>query len=84
MKRSQEDRWATNLATARQFHARQGHLRPARKHVEMITVGADGVGDGGQEAAVKLGALLDISRRRAATLSPERRADLDALGMHWS
>jgi hypothetical protein len=29
--RSQADRWESNLAAARQFHAREGHLRPARK-----------------------------------------------------
>jgi hypothetical protein len=80
---AQADRWATNLAAAQQFHAREGHLRPARKHVETILVGADGEGNGGQEVAVKLGAWLDNSRRRAARLSPERRAALDELGMRW-
>jgi len=45
--RSQADRWDTNLAAARQFHAREGHLRPARKHVETIVVGGDAA-DGGQ------------------------------------
>ncbi|WP_369243600.1 helicase associated domain-containing protein [Streptomyces sp. R41] len=80
--RSQDDRWAANLAAARQFRAREGHLRPARKHLETITVGVGG--DGGQEVAVRLGAWLDNTRRRAAKLSPERRADLDALGTRWS
>ncbi|MFJ2241910.1 hypothetical protein [Streptomyces sp. NPDC087859] len=36
VRRSQGDRWATNLAAARQFHAREGHLQPARKHVETV------------------------------------------------
>lgn len=36
MRRSQADRWATHLAAARQFHAREGHLRVARKHVEEL------------------------------------------------
>ncbi|MGW4609939.1 helicase associated domain-containing protein [Streptomyces sp. NPDC004532] len=80
---AQADRWARNLAAAQQFHAREGHLRPARKHVETTLVGADGEGNGGQEVAVKLGAWLDNSRRRAARLSPERWAALDALGMRW-
>ncbi|MCX4231847.1 DEAD/DEAH box helicase [Streptomyces ortus] len=80
VRRSQDERWNTNLAAARQFHAREGHLRPARKHVEMIDV--DGGGEGEQEA-VKLGAFLDNTRKRAAKLSPERRAALDALGMRW-
>lgn len=70
--RSQADRWETNLTAARQYHARKGHLRPARKHVETV---------GGQE--IKLGAWLDNTRRRAATLSPERRAALSELGMRW-
>jgi len=70
--RSQDDRWAANLAAARQFHAREGHLRPARKHVELVD---------GEE--IKLGSFLDNTRRRAAKLSAERRAALDALGMRW-
>ncbi|MFI1441832.1 helicase associated domain-containing protein [Streptomyces fructofermentans] len=78
VRRSQDERWNTNLAAARQFHTREGHLRPARGHVEMI----DGGGEGAQEA-VKLGAFVDNSRRRAAKLSPERRAALDELNMRW-
>ncbi|MFC8201505.1 helicase associated domain-containing protein [Streptomyces sp. NPDC057298] len=80
VRRSQDERWTTNLAAARQFHAREGHLRPARKHVEMIDV--NGGGEGVQEA-VKLGAFIDNSRRRVAKLGPERRAALDELGMRW-
>ncbi|MFG2795052.1 helicase associated domain-containing protein [Streptomyces sp. NPDC048419] len=60
--RSQGDRWAVNLAAARQFHAREGHLRPARKHVELVD---------GKE--IKLGSFLDNTRRRAVKLSAERR-----------
>uniref|UniRef100_UPI0039B6C0F2 helicase associated domain-containing protein n=1 Tax=Streptomyces sp. MMBL 11-3 TaxID=3382639 RepID=UPI0039B6C0F2 len=71
-RRSQDERWNTNLAAARQFHAREGHLRPARKHIEVV--------DG---EPIKLGAFVDNSRRRAAKLSPERRAALDELGMRW-
>ncbi|MFF1336273.1 Helicase associated domain protein [Streptomyces sp. NPDC058298] len=72
VRRSQGDRWAANLAAARQFHAREGHLQPARKHVELVD---------GEE--IKLGSFLDNTRRRAAKLPAERRADLDALGMRW-
>ncbi|MET9971525.1 helicase associated domain-containing protein [Streptomyces sp. NPDC006356] len=71
-RRSQSDRWAANLAAARQFHAREGHLRPARKHIEIVD---------GEE--IKLGSFLDNIRRRAAKLPAERRADLDALDMRW-
>ncbi|MFJ6393910.1 Helicase associated domain protein [Streptomyces sp. NPDC091972] len=79
VRRSQDERWAMNLAAARQFHAREGHLRPARKHVETITT--DG---GGQEVAVKLGAWLDNARRRVGTMSAERRAALAELGLEWA
>ncbi|MDQ1022556.1 hypothetical protein QF035_000138 [Streptomyces umbrinus] len=72
VRRSQDERWNTNLTAARQFHAREGHLRPARGHQETVE---------GEE--IKLGAFVDNSRRRAAKLSPERRAALDELGMRW-
>ncbi|MCX4428391.1 helicase associated domain-containing protein [Streptomyces mirabilis] len=71
-RRTQADRWAGHLAAARQFHARQGHLNAPRKHVEDV---------GGVPA--KLGEFLDNTRRRADKLAPERRAELDALGMRW-
>ncbi|MFF3488609.1 helicase associated domain-containing protein [Streptomyces sp. NPDC002701] len=66
VRRSQEERWNTNLAAARQFHTREGHLRPARKHIELI-----------DDEEIKLGAFQDNARCRAARLSPERRAALD-------
>ncbi|MFE5097811.1 helicase associated domain-containing protein [Streptomyces sp. NPDC056638] len=78
--------WAHNLAAARQFHAREGHLRVPRKHVEQAgneaglvgrQNGADGV------VVVKLGMWLDNVRKRARRLAEQRRADLDALGMRW-
>ncbi|MEV7076677.1 Helicase associated domain protein [Streptomyces sp. NPDC093990] len=73
VRRTQDDRWAMNLAAARQFHTREGHLRPARKHIEHV--------DG---EAVRLGSFLDNTRRRAAKLSPERRAQLAGLGLEWA
>jgi len=83
-RRSQDERWVTHLSAARQFHMREGHLRVPRKHVESVRVGGDGKdSDGGQETVVKLGAWIDNTRRRAAKLSPQRRADLDELGMRW-
>ncbi|MEV7394883.1 helicase associated domain-containing protein [Streptomyces sp. NPDC091215] len=69
---TQDARWAANLAAARQYHAREGHLTVPRKAIEIV----DGVEH-------KLGAFLDNARRRAARLSPQRRADLDQLGMRW-
>ncbi|MFJ6121651.1 helicase associated domain-containing protein [Streptomyces sp. NPDC092129] len=72
-RRTQDDKWLLNVAAARQFHAPEGYLTVPRKHVEEV----DGT-------TVRLGTFLDNTRRRAAKLSPERRADLDALGMRWS
>ncbi|WP_327722152.1 helicase associated domain-containing protein [Streptomyces sp. NBC_00490] len=72
VRRSQSDRWTANLAAARQFHARERHSPPAREHVEVVD---------GEE--IRLGSFLDNTRRRAARLPAERRADLDALGMRW-
>ncbi|MFE4999260.1 Helicase associated domain protein [Streptomyces mirabilis] len=77
-RRTQADRWATHLAAARQFHAREGHLRVPRKHVEEMA------GEGGEVTAVRLGGWLDNTRRRAGRLPAARRAELDALGMRWS
>ncbi|MFE1444681.1 Helicase associated domain protein, partial [Streptomyces sp. NPDC058739] len=34
--RSQDDKWATNLAAARQYHAREGHLAVPRHHTEQL------------------------------------------------
>ncbi|MFK4150301.1 helicase associated domain-containing protein [Streptomyces sp. NPDC004065] len=70
--RSGWNRRARNIAAARQFHAREGHLRVPRQHVE--TVDGEPVG---------LGQFVNNARRRAATLSAQRRADLDELGMRW-
>ncbi|MGW4597728.1 Helicase associated domain protein, partial [Streptomyces sp. NPDC004457] len=70
------DKWTLNLRAARQYHDREGHLRPARKHVERLDVD-------GQPVDIKLGTWLDNTRRRADKLTPERRADLDQLGMRW-
>ncbi|MDQ0946618.1 superfamily II DNA or RNA helicase [Streptomyces phaeochromogenes] len=77
-RRTQADRWATHLAAARQFHTREGHLNVGRKHVEELT-GEDGEGG----TAIRLGGWLDNTRRRAARLTPERRTELDELGMRW-
>jgi hypothetical protein len=71
--RSQDARWATNLAAAQQFHAREGDLCPSRKHVEVV--------DG---ESFPLGAWLDNARRSVGKLSPARRAQLAALGLEWA
>ncbi|OQQ13134.1 helicase [Streptomyces sp. M41(2017)] len=77
VRKTQADRWATHLAAARQFHAREGHLRVPRKHVEEIA------GGDGQVVGLRLGGWLDNTRRRADKLSAERREELEELGMRW-
>ncbi|MGW2240279.1 Helicase associated domain protein [Streptomyces sp. NPDC001759] len=80
--RSQADRWETNLAAARQYRNREGHLHVPRKHIETISA-RDGAGEEDGQTVVRLGAWIDNTRRRATKLSPERRADLSELGMRW-
>ncbi|MFI2304505.1 helicase associated domain-containing protein [Actinacidiphila glaucinigra] len=60
-----------------QFHARDGHLQAPRKHVEQLTDPDGTVTD------IKLGQFVDNARRRAAKLTEDRRAELEALGMRW-
>ncbi|WP_331722846.1 Helicase associated domain protein (plasmid) [Streptomyces canus] len=73
VRRSQDELWERNMAAARQFHAREGHLRVPRQHREEV--------DG---ELLGLGSFISNARRRAAKLSPQRRAALDALGIRWS
>ncbi|GGP79950.1 helicase [Streptomyces melanogenes] len=83
---TRDDKWALNLRAARAFHAREGHLNVPRKHVERLErPGADNARTGTAEPEeVKLGMFLDNTRKRAAKLTTQRRADLDALGMRWT
>ncbi|MEU2675046.1 helicase associated domain-containing protein [Streptomyces sp. NPDC007164] len=86
VRRTQDDMWAVNLAVARQFHAREGHLRVPRKHVEHLesaeTPGGRQTGPD-EPVVVKLGVWLDNVRKRATKLAEQRRTDLDHLGMRW-
>nr|BFD80601.1 hypothetical protein StreXyl84_00020 [Streptomyces sp. Xyl84] len=61
-----------NLAAVRQFYEREGHLRVPRKHVEVLPDGT----------TIKLGAVIDNTRRRADKLTDEQRAAWTALDMH--
>lgn len=65
--------WAAQLEAARQFHAREQHLRVPRTHVERVA-----------DRDFRLGAWIANQRSRAASLTPERTAALTALGMRWS
>ncbi|WP_407700022.1 helicase associated domain-containing protein [Streptomyces liliiviolaceus] len=73
VRRSQDERWNTNLAAVKQFRDREGHVRVPRKAVETV----DGV-------PFKIGAFLDNARRRAGKLSAERRSELAVLGLEWA
>ncbi|HZH28360.1 MAG TPA: Helicase associated domain protein [Azospirillaceae bacterium] len=85
-RRTQADKWAMNLAAARQYYQREGHLQVPRKHVETIVLGGEGDDSSGQdqEQQIKLGAWVSNQRSRAATLSPERNEQLSAIGMRWA
>ncbi|MFJ8828251.1 Helicase associated domain protein [Streptomyces sp. NPDC102467] len=88
VRRTQDDKWNLNLAAARSFHAREGHLQVPRKHTEVVPPAeagrsAHGVERGGEGVPVALGMFLANTRRRADKLTPQRRADLDQLGMRW-
>ncbi|WP_225102288.1 DEAD/DEAH box helicase [Streptomyces sp. CoH27] len=81
-RRAHSDRWAMNYTAARQYYEREGHLQVPRGHIETIVAGHDG-GDQ-EERDLKLGSWISNQRSRAATLSPERREQLTAIGMHWT
>lgn len=59
------------LAAATAFHTREGHLDIPQRHTEYT-----------EEGPVRLGQWISNQRRRP-TLSAERAAALDALGMRW-
>ncbi|MDV9195400.1 helicase associated domain-containing protein [Streptomyces sp. Wh19] len=86
VKQTQEAKWALNLAAARQFHTREGHLWVPRNHAEHLKEcalsGRQNGTDGG--VVVRLGTWLDNVRKRADRLSAGRRAELDELSMRWT
>ena len=89
VRRTQDDKWRLNVAAARRFHAREGHLSVARGHVEHVPAKSAGPAATGREITpegtvpVSLGMWLANTRRRVDKLTAERRRDLDALGMRW-
>ncbi|MDH2393381.1 Helicase associated domain protein [Streptomyces sp. HNM0663] len=72
-KRSRAEMWSQNLAAARQYREREGHLEVPRSHTEQIG-----------EQAVRLGAWISQQRVKASKLAPERVEELTALGMRWA
>ncbi|MET7520164.1 Helicase associated domain protein [Streptomyces sp. NPDC005480] len=89
VRRTQDDKWMLNMTAARQYRAREGHLNVPRKHVEEVPVADAGPAASGREITpedtvlVDLGMWIANTRRRAAKLTDQRRADLDQLGMRW-
>ncbi|MET9499718.1 helicase associated domain-containing protein [Streptomyces sp. NPDC006552] len=89
VKVTQDHKWALNLAAARQYQAREGHLNVPRKHVEALPVELAGPAATGRETTADGDVLVDLGmwtanvRRRAGNLGAERRAALDQLGMRW-
>ncbi|MFJ7497739.1 Helicase associated domain protein [Streptomyces sp. NPDC097727] len=77
-RRTQADKWTANLAAARQFFEREGHLQVPRKHVETV------LSEDGWELQFRLGAWVSNQRSRAATQSPERVEQLSQVGMRWT
>ncbi|MEU8825465.1 Helicase associated domain protein [Streptomyces sp. NPDC048636] len=72
-RRSRAAMWAANLAAARQYAHREGHLNVPRSHIETV--------DGDDHA---LGVFIANSRARRDRLVPERVTELTAIGMRWS
>lgn len=64
--------WASNLAAARQYQQREGHLEVPHRHIEKL--------DGAEHA---LGVFIANSRSRRTRLAPERVEELSELGMRW-
>ncbi|MFI7011938.1 Helicase associated domain protein [Streptomyces sp. NPDC050145] len=89
VRRTQDDKWQLNLAAARQFHAREGHLNVPRKHIEAVPVSDAGPAASGRQITpedtvlVDLGMWITNTRRRADKLTDERRDDLNTLNMRW-
>ncbi|MGC4977855.1 Helicase associated domain protein [Streptomyces sp. DT199] len=77
-RRTQADKWAMNYQAAKQYYAREGHLRVPRKHIERIAV------EDQEERELRLGAWIGNQRSRAATLTPERVEQLSTIGMRWT
>ncbi|MFI5877617.1 Helicase associated domain protein [Streptomyces sp. NPDC051445] len=71
-RRSRAQKWEANLAAARQYRTREGHLNVPRSHIETV--------DG---AALALGVFIANSRARKASLALERVEELSAVGMRW-
>ncbi|UCA51106.1 Helicase associated domain protein [Streptomyces sp. WA6-1-16] len=71
-RRTRAQVWAANLAAARQYQEREGHLEVPHRHTEKVG-----------EAEHALGVFIANSRSRRTRLAPERVEELSELGMRW-
>ncbi|MFI0242845.1 helicase associated domain-containing protein [Streptomyces sp. NPDC016845] len=80
VKRTQEDKWLLNLAAARQFHAREGHLNVPRKHVEELPLEAAGPAATGRETTPEGTVLVDLGTcgRQTYAAAPTNSSNNDA------
>nr|WP_279571300.1 DEAD/DEAH box helicase [Streptomyces hainanensis] len=73
------------LAAARQYLAREGHLRVPRSHIEHLALEDAAAGDGGQEQPetvdVRLGVWRSNMRSRRDKLPIEQQTALDEIGL---
>ncbi|MDH6222749.1 DEAD/DEAH box helicase [Streptomyces pseudovenezuelae] len=69
------EEWKQGMQAARAYHQRHGHLHAPRDHVEESQDDSEGF---------PLGLWLVGRRIKHKRMSPEKRAELDALGMTWS
>ncbi|WP_051803855.1 helicase associated domain-containing protein [Streptomyces albus] len=70
-------RWEINLAAARQFKAREGHLRVPRAHTETVT------DTDGREHHIRLGVFRSNTRthHKKQKLSPEQIREATETGL---
>ena len=70
-------RWEINLAAARQFKTREGHLRVPRAHTEVLT-DADGT-----EHRIRLGVFRSNTRthHKQSKLTPEQAREAHSIGL---
>lgn len=68
-----DEKWQLNIAAARQYRGREGHLNVPCRHTEPV--------DG---HTVSLGVFVNNARARRAALPEQRVAALNELGMRWS
>ncbi|PJI99753.1 helicase associated protein, partial [Streptomyces sp. 2333.5] len=71
-RRTRAEVWAANVAAARQYREREGHLEVPHRHVEKVG-----------ESEQALGVFIANSRSRRARLAAERVTELSELGMRW-